>query len=233
MASASPGYDAVLLDSYGTLVELDDPFERLRAAVRRHLDADIEPAEAEHAFRTEMAYYSDRCHLAADEERLAALRADCARVLLDELGIEAAADAGERVLTDAVAFRVLPGVEPLLSGLARAGTATAVVSNWDFSLRRTLAGLGLDFDAIVTCGETGVRKPDPRIYRAVLDQLGVEPDRALFVGDRVLEDVQGPAALGMHTCLATYYRSDEGDQTLAGAIAKEPLDVVRVARSLG
>jgi hypothetical protein len=37
----------------------------------------------------------------------------------------------------------------------------------------------------------------------------------------------------MHTCLATYYRSDEGDQTLAGAIAKEPLDVVSVARSLG
>ena len=78
-----------------------------------------------------------------------------------------------------------------------------------------------------------MRKPDPRIYRAVLDDLGVEPGRALFVGDRVLEDVQGPAALGMHTCLATYYRSDEGDQTLAGAIAKEPLDVVSVARSLG
>ena len=215
MASASPGYDAVLLDSYGTLVELDDPFERLRAAVRRHLDADIEPAEAEHAFRTEMAYYSDRCHLAADEERLAALRADCARVLLDELGIEAAADAGERVLTDAVAFRVLPGVEPLLSGLARAGTATAVVSNWDFSLRRTLARLGLDFDAIVTCGETGVRKPDPRIFLEALARLGVEPGRALHVGDSADTDGAGAAAAGIDARILDRTGARGGRDTIA------------------
>jgi putative hydrolase of the HAD superfamily len=126
----------------------------------------------------------------------------------------------------------------LLRTLRADGLRIGLVSNafdpGEF-MREDLALHGIDglLDAAVFSSEIGVRKPDPRIYRAVLDQLGVEPDRALFVGDRVLEDVQGPAALGMHTCLATYYRSDEGDQTLAGAIAKEPLDVVRVARSLG
>jgi HAD superfamily hydrolase (TIGR01549 family) len=195
--SGSGRYDAVLLDAYGTLVELDDPFERLRAAVRRHLGADVEPAEAERAFRIEMAYYSDRCHLAGDAEGLAALRADCARILLAELGSDGTAEAGERVLSDAVAFRLLPGVEELLAGLEDAGVASAVVSNWDFSLRHTLAGLGLGFDAIVTCGETGVRKPDPRIFVEALGRLGVEPGRALHVGDSADTDGAGAAAAGI------------------------------------
>jgi putative hydrolase of the HAD superfamily len=190
-------YDAVLLDAYGTLVELDDPFGRLRTALRRHLGTDVDGAEAERAFRAEMAYYSDRCHLAGDAEQLAAFRGDCAGVLLGELGLEADPEIGDRVLADAVAFRILPGVEPLLAGLAEAGVATAVVSNWDFSLRRTLAGLGLGFDAIVTCGETGVRKPDPRIFLEALARLGVDPDRALHVGDSADTDGDGAAAAGI------------------------------------
>lgn len=210
----SSRYDAVLLDAYGTLVELDDPFERLRAAVRLHLGAEVDPAGAERAFRAEMAYYSDRCHTAADADGLAALRADCARLLLDELGV-GPADAGERVLSDAVAFRLLPGVEPLLAGLADAGVATAVVSNWDFSLRRTLAGLGLGFDAIVTCAETGVRKPDPRIFLEALARLGVEPGRALHVGDNADTDGAGAAAAGIDARILDRTGPPGGRDTIA------------------
>ena len=78
---------------------------------------------------------------------------------------------------------LLPDVEPLLAGLARAEVPAAVVSNWDCTLRRTLTRLGLELDAIVTCGETGVRKPDPRVFLEALGRLGVAPDRALHVGD--------------------------------------------------
>ncbi len=49
---------------------------------------------------------------------------------------------------------------------------------------------------------------------------------ALFVGDRVREDVQGPAALGMRTCLVTYFRVDDGDHTLADAVATSPMEVL-------
>ncbi len=215
MARDQRRYDAVLLDAYGTLVELDDPFARLRAAVRRHLAAEVEPAEAERAFREEMAYYSGHCHLAGDAEGLAALRADCARVLLAELGIEAGAEAWERVLSDAVSFHVLPDVEPLLAGLAESGAAAAVVSNWDFSLRRTLAGVGLDFDAIVTCGETGVRKPDPRIFLEALGRLGVEPGRALHVGDSRDTDGAGAAAAGIDARILDRTGAGGGRDTIA------------------
>jgi FMN phosphatase YigB (HAD superfamily) len=192
-----PRYDAVLLDAYGTLVELDDPFGRLRAAIRRHLGVDIDAAAAERAFRAEMEHYSTGCHVAADADSLAEFQAECAVVLLDGLPLDADAEAGRRVLADAVAFRVLPDVRALLAGLERADAATAVVSNWDYSLRRTLAGLGLEFDAIVTCAETGVRKPDPRIFAEALGRLGVEPGRALHVGDRPDSDGAGATAAGI------------------------------------
>jgi predicted HAD superfamily phosphohydrolase YqeG len=48
------------------------------------------------------------------------------------------------------------------------------------------------------------------------------------VGDRVLEDVVGPARVGMRTCLATYLRDDDGDHSLADHIAARPLDVLRI-----
>jgi putative hydrolase of the HAD superfamily len=189
--------DAVLLDAYGTLVELDDPFERLRESVRRNIGVEVARADAERAFRAEMALYSGRCHLGADAESLAALKAECAGIVLTELGIEAGAEVAARMLTDAVAFRVFPDAPPLLAGLERAGVPVAIVSNWDYSLRGTLAGLGLEFDAIVTCGETGVRKPDPRIFLEALGRLGVAAADALHIGDRADTDVVGARAAGI------------------------------------
>jgi HAD superfamily hydrolase (TIGR01549 family) len=190
-------YRAVLLDAYGTLVELDDPFQRLRIAVARHLGVEIDAMTAERAFRAEMRFYSDGCHVAADAESLAEFRAECARVLLADLDLDADPEAAERVLADAVVFRLLPGVHDLFAGLAQAAVATAVVSNWDSSLRRTLAGLGIDPDAVVTCGETGVRKPDPRIFEEALGRLGVAPGEALHVGDSADTDGAGAAAAGV------------------------------------
>jgi len=208
-------YAALLLDAYGTLVELDEPFERLRAAVSRHLGVEIDPAVAERAFRAEMGFYSDRCHVAADAESLAALRAECADVLLAELDIEAEQDAAERVLADAVVFRLLPGAEELFAGLAERSVPAAVVSNWDYSLRRTLLGLGIDPDAVVTCGETGVRKPDPRIFAEALGRLGVAPGESLHVGDSADTDGAGAAAAGIDVRILDRAGERGGPDTIA------------------
>ena len=82
-------------------------------------------------------------------------------------------------------------------GLELAGVPVAVVSNWDYSLRRTLAGLGLEFDAIVTCGETGVRKPDPAHLPRGARAAGRRTGGALHIGDRDGTDGVG-AAGGRH-----------------------------------
>jgi putative hydrolase of the HAD superfamily len=40
-------------------------------------------------------------------------------------------------------------------------------------------------------------KPDPSIFRAALDRLGVAPENAAMVGDSPEDDVEGARALGM------------------------------------
>jgi putative hydrolase of the HAD superfamily len=53
------------------------------------------------------------------------------------------------------------------------------------------------FDAEVFSATCGLRKPDPRIYRLALDQLGVEPEEALFVGDGANDELAGAERVGM------------------------------------
>lgn len=52
-------------------------------------------------------------------------------------------------------------------------------------------------DAVVISGEVGLRKPDPAIYRLVLDRLGVPAQRCVFVDDAPV-NVEAAIALGMH-----------------------------------
>jgi putative hydrolase of the HAD superfamily len=137
----------------------------------------------------------------------------------------------------AAARHLHPDAHRLLDEVRARGLRIGIVSN-TFDppdlLHADLAGDGVAerVDAIVFSSEIGLRKPAPEIYRAVLDRLGVDPGKALFVGDRVREDVQGPAALGMRTCLVTYFRDDEGDHALADAVAVSPEKVLEVVDGL-
>lgn len=101
------------------------------------------------------------------------------------------------------AWEMYPDAIPTLERLRANGTALAVVSNWDERLPRLLDGLGLAarVDAIVHSSAIGFEKPDPRIFLAALDELGVGPDEAIHVGDRLKEDVEGAAAVGMTAVL--------------------------------
>ncbi|WP_181785327.1 HAD-IA family hydrolase [Streptomyces phytophilus] len=89
--------------------------------------------------------------------------------------------------------------------LARvAGVKTAVLSN---SLGRDpydpYAGFDLQgtFDEVVLSAEHGLRKPDPAIFRLVLDKLGVPAERCLFVDDGE-ENLAAAAGLGITPLLA-------------------------------
>ena len=62
-------------------------------------------------------------------------------------------------------------------------------------------GLREYFDPIVLSSQAGVKKPNPRIFQAALDRLGVQPHEAAFVGNELAADVMGAASLGMRTIL--------------------------------
>ena len=70
-------------------------------------------------------------------------------------------------------------------------------------------GIAPRIDYAVFSSEIGTRKPHPAIFERALGALGVEPGEALFVGDRLVQDVQGAAAVGMRTAQALWFRADE------------------------
>jgi putative hydrolase of the HAD superfamily len=74
---------------------------------------------------------------------------------------------------------------------------------WD---ETPFAGL---FDSTVFSCSVGLRKPDPAIYRLALDELGVEPADALFVGDGANDELAGAERVGMRTVLILRPEQDE------------------------
>jgi putative hydrolase of the HAD superfamily len=61
-----------------------------------------------------------------------------------------------------------------------------------------LAGL---FDAEIFSSRIGISKPDPRIYLACCDDLGVAPAQAVFVGDGANDELAGARRVGMKAIL--------------------------------
>jgi putative hydrolase of the HAD superfamily len=106
------------------------------------------------------------------------------------------------------AVRLDPDALPVLSWLGVHGIKRAVCSNAPFPpemMHRQVGtnGIGEVVEAVVFSSEMGRRKPAPEMYRAALDRIGVEPRNALFVGDRMREDYDGPRALGMRAVILT------------------------------
>ncbi|MCR8897042.1 HAD family hydrolase [Gordonia sp. GONU] len=85
----------------------------------------------------------------------------------------------------------------VLTRLADTGVPIGIVSNIAFDLRKVLALHGIDHlvDAYALSYEVGAIKPEPRLFRAALDPIGVPAGDVLMVGDSEKAD-GGARALG-------------------------------------
>jgi putative hydrolase of the HAD superfamily len=70
-------------------------------------------------------------------------------------------------------------------------------------------GIAERIDFAVFSSELGKRKPHPEIFERALEALGVEAGEAMFVGDRLYEDVRGSNDVGMTSVQAVWFRADE------------------------
>lgn len=93
-----------------------------------------------------------------------------------------------------------------LRQLAERGVKLGIISNSDGTVEEQLRrgeicqvgeGLGVPVLAIIDSGVVGISKPEAGIFRHALDPIGVEPERALYVGDTVRYDVRGARAAGL------------------------------------
>jgi len=85
-----------------------------------------------------------------------------------------------------------------------------------------LAAIGIHghFAAVVSAHEVGVAKPDPRIYAACVERIGLAPEQIIYVGDDPHNDVVGPQAAGLR---AAWINRDNRRWPEQHAAAGEPL----------
>jgi putative hydrolase of the HAD superfamily len=99
--------------------------------------------------------------------------------------------------------------------LKQCGLLTAVLSNIGDSvcdsLLREFAWLA-NFDALVWSYQLRVAKPDPAIYRHVLEQLGTQPAETLFIDDKDV-NVEAARAVGMKALVYTDIAALRADLT--------------------
>lgn len=94
-----------------------------------------------------------------------------------------------------------PGMEVVFCTLKDRGMKLGIAANQPVGMQAKLTSAGFDrfFDHCVMSDELGLRKPDPRLFLAVCEALGVEPADSIMVGDRIDNDVAPARALGMKT----------------------------------
>jgi HAD superfamily hydrolase (TIGR01549 family) len=219
------GVRAVLFDAGGTLIHVDG--ERIcRSAAVPFEEALFRRAETE-AVAAVRALVLERPE-SRDAERLP-LYLD---TLLASLGLdepEARQRAAGEVATEHRRANLwskrADGSVETLDALRRRSYRVAVVSNADGRVRSLLeaAGLAPHLEFVVDSAEVGVEKPDPRIFHAATEKLGLTPAACAYVGDIYEIDVVGAERAGLTPVLIGDGPAPEGTRRVPDLPALLPL----------
>jgi len=194
---------AIVFDFGQTLVDSADGFRTAEKEAQRNTCAVLGLTEDE-AFLTVYREIRSRFHARSDFSRKRLLEA-----VFRHYGREPETALLEQWETGywkriKAMTRVFPEVESVLTAL-QGRYRLALITN---AQGQTVEGkhrlgnypeLKKFFEVILVAGEGGIPpKPDPLPFRLCLDQLGIAPDEAVYVGDDWRIDVCGSEAVGMH-----------------------------------
>lgn len=92
-----------------------------------------------------------------------------------------------------------PCVETLLRELSKKYKLAMVSNTMSDQPKLLLREAGMDkyFDLMVCSRDLGVRKPNPEIFKIVLERIGAKPSETVHVGDSVVADMYGARDAGI------------------------------------
>lgn len=61
------------------------------------------------------------------------------------------------------------------------------------------------FDVTMISYETGLYKPDPAVFKAMIEKLGVKPEQCLYIGDGGSRELYGARDAGMNAVQCTWF----------------------------
>jgi putative hydrolase of the HAD superfamily len=108
--------------------------------------------------------------------------------------------------------RLIPGTKEMLAGL-RGEYRLGLLSNFTHAPAAVrlleLTGLESFFDSILISGALGFRKPHPLVFERLIEELGVEKDGIVYVGDDPEPDILGASQAGLHPVWMTYVKDNQ------------------------
>lgn len=128
-------------------------------------------------------------------------------------------------------------VRPLWEGLKDLGLAVGVLSNtlWSADYHRAILerdGVADLVDGDVYSSEIDVVKPHERAFLAAAEAVGAPPQRCVYVGDRLFEDVHGSQRAGMRAIWVPHSQIPAAQlvevDAMPDARAEELLDVLEI-----
>ena len=96
--------------------------------------------------------------------------------------------------------KMYEGVQELLEKLI-VRYRLGIIANQSMGTEQRLVNYGIRqyFDIILSSAEAGMSKPDLKIFETALDRAECIPKNAYMIGDRLDNDIEPAAQLGMHT----------------------------------
>ncbi|HXH10403.1 MAG TPA: HAD family hydrolase [Alphaproteobacteria bacterium] len=103
--------------------------------------------------------------------------------------------------------QLIPETREMLQTVAKRHRL-ALLSNFTHppAVDRILTCLGVAefFDVVLVSGRVGVRKPHPKIFAALTEEMQLSPGEIIFVGDELEADIVGARNAGMQTIWMNY-----------------------------
>ena len=214
-------YDTCIFDMYGTLVDIrtdenkEELWEKL-SLFYAFYGAFYTPEELARSYKRltgEMTAGHEELrrdsHEAFPEIRIE----EVFRALFEEKGIAPdeplVRHAGQFFRILSMEFiRLYDGTEEMLSAVKESGRKIYLLSNAQrifTEYEMNALGITKYFDGIFISSDEGCKKPDLKFFRKLIDTCGIDPERAVMVGNDGICDIEGAKRAGLGT---VYVHSD-------------------------
>jgi FMN phosphatase YigB (HAD superfamily) len=131
-------------------------------------------------------------------------------------------------LLESKPYRLYPDAAKAVVEAKRSGFKTAIVTTIArFQFAEAIQPISKCLDFIMTGYEASCDKSNPRMYRKVLEILGVHPQEAVMIGDDMQLDILLPKKLGIHTILLDRERKSSAKSESVDAFVYNLNDAVK------
>jgi putative hydrolase of the HAD superfamily len=195
---------AVIFDFGGTLANTKTPWDIVSERIAERLeleDIKVDPVDLEEAINATIGYRREQHELG--------LEIDSYRFFnyaLGKLGYTLPVDITDEL--EQIVFQegytsFVENLDDILMNLSEEYMLALLSNSWLEAPRQILRehGYGRWFKVMLCSYDIGIAKPDPRVFRHVLDLLGVHPHEAVMVGDSLEADINGAITAGMKAVL--------------------------------